>query len=139
MTLAENFWESLTPDGDCLIWTHAKDGGGYGKVSVGARLVKAHRYAYELAKGPIPEGLDIDHLCRVRACCNPDHLEAVTRQVNVLRGAGPSAQQARWTHCPQGHEFTEANTLRTEPGKRRCRECHNARQRAYNARKKAAA
>jgi hypothetical protein len=84
----------------------------------------AHRVSYELHKGPIPEGLVIDHLCRVRHCVNPDHLRAVTHAVNILAGVGRGALHARKTHCVNGHEFTAENTRLCEGGRRRrCRTC----------------
>ncbi len=92
--------------GGCIIWTGHIDKDGYGKVG----NVRAHRIAYENVCGPIPVGLTIDHLCRVRACVNPDHLEAVTRRENTIRGNGPSALNARKTACVNGHPFDEANT-----------------------------
>lgn len=77
--------ERAVRDGDCLRWTGLIRANGYGKISVQGRLVYVHRLAYEVAKGPIPDGLEIDHLCRVRDCINPDHLEAVTHAENVRR------------------------------------------------------
>jgi hypothetical protein len=89
---------------------------------------------YERYVGPIPEGLNIDHLCRVKACCNPAHLEPVTQHENIMRSPiALAAINARKTHCKYGHEFTEANTIRTKNAKRQCRECHNANIRALYA------
>lgn len=101
---------------------------GYVWVSRG-RL--AHRVAYEQARGPIPEGLELDHLCRNRACVNPDHLEPVTHRENLLRADTFAARHAAQTHCVNGHEFTPDNTyIRTRPeGGRECRACRKARNR----------
>lgn len=118
------------PDlGPCWIWKKPS-GSGYGRLSLGAegverksKYVQAHRWSYEWYVGPIPEGFDIDHLCRVRACVNPDHLEAVTHRENVLRGIGPSAIHAAQTHCIHGHEFTPENTKIRSDGGRRCLAC----------------
>lgn len=115
------------PTTPCIPWSGKGREKGYGKWwgrrnGQKARSHPAHRIAYENAKGPIPEGLQIDHLCRNRACVNPDHLEAVTGRVNVLRGMNPPAQNARKTHCVRGHEFTPENT-RMDRGYRFCLKC----------------
>ena len=106
----------------CWLWT-AGTRSGYGKFSVKGRAFGAHRWLYERLVGPIPEGLQLDHLCRVRACVNPKHLEPVTHRVNTLRGYGACAVHARKTHCKQGHEFSEANTIFLRKGGRKCKSC----------------
>lgn len=87
----------------------------------------AHRVFYEHHVGPIPLGLTIDHLCKVTRCVNPDHLEPVTQRVNTLRGDGPSAVNARKTHCPHGHEYTPDNTYVRKAGGRICKTCSQQR------------
>lgn len=91
-----------------------------------------HRFSYERFVGPIPDGLTIDHLCRNRACSNPAHLEAVTDRVNVLRGTGPSARNARKTHCDNGHSYDEDSYM-TAKGWRVCRICRRERDRRRRA------
>lgn len=127
-----------TPD-DCWLW----DGSllnGYGQFYVGGGTGKqcgAHRAAYELFVGPIPDGYHIDHLCQTRDCVHPDHLEAVTPRENILRGTGAIAQNARKTHCPQGHPYDEENTMRINNGRsRRCRICYMDSQRRYANKKR---
>jgi len=113
------------PDlGPCWIWTGAKANTGYGQLSVDGHPTYVHRLAYELLVGPIPDGLTIDHLCRIRACCCPGHLEAISLSENKRRGMSPAAINARRTHCIHGHPFDEANTRITPSGYRRCRRCH---------------
>ena len=130
--IKERFWAKVDSADDCWIWTAETSRGGYGRFAAGSRSdgtrrsVQAHRYAYELLVGPIPEGLELDHLCRVRNCVNPAHLEPVTTKVNVLRGIGLAARNAGKTHCPQGHPYDEANTYYYSTGKRACRACRAA-------------
>jgi hypothetical protein len=104
----------------CIEYTGALSPKGYGEISPGKAGSKpAHRAAYELLVGPIPEGLTLDHLCRNKRCVNVGHLEVVTREENVRRAHSR-------THCPSGHEFTEANTHLTPAGHRRCKACARA-------------
>lgn len=124
------------PDlGPCWLWTAALTGGGYGYMRVGSMVdgtrghARASRVAYEMFRGPIPEGLQLDHLCRVRACVNPDHLEAVTQRVNLLRGETLVAANAKKTHCPNGHPLVGDNLDKhsLKRGRRICRACINLR------------
>ena len=111
---------------DCWDWMAAKSSTGYGLFSVNAKLIRAHRFSYESQRGPIPEGLTLDHLCRNRGCVNPNHLEAVTSAENILRGVGFSALNAKKTHCPKGHPLSGENLLNSPSIKgRQCRICAN--------------
>lgn len=117
----------------CWEWTGSLSSGGYGRTHFAGATIVVHRMAYEAHVGPIPEGLQIDHLCRNRACCNPAHLEPVTAQVNILRGETIAASRAAQTHCVNGHEFTERNTRIRDGRHRTCIECTRIRARAYKA------
>ena len=126
--------EVAGPD-ECWLWRGATKPGGYGSIGTGTEATgrsstQAHRAAYESAYGPIPEGLVIDHLCGVRACCNPAHLEAVTQAENMARSATslPTRNAAK-THCPRNHEYSEANTYIGKKNTRFCRTCDRENQR----------
>ncbi len=129
--------ETLSWDGvPCWIWTRSLNGSGYARIYVNRRLVRAHRFAYEYHIKNIPEGLDLDHLCRNRACVNPNHLEPVTRKVNLNRGSQVKGNpNAAKTHCKNGHPLSGDN-LYLVPGNtksgvfRRCRACERVRQHA---------
>jgi hypothetical protein len=127
----ERFWAKVNKTETCWLWNGARDANGYGRFYVGSRTIAlAHRVSYEMSVGPIPQGLHLDHICRVTSCVNPDHLEAVTPRENLLRGIGPSAINARRTQCKRGHAFTEDNTYRHR-NQRYCRACHVLGQTAY--------
>lgn len=142
------FWSKVDKSGPnaCWWWLGAIDGTGYGSFFVDGRRVGAHRFSYELAFGPIGEGLVLDHLCRNRPCVNPGHLEPVSHRINILRGAAPSADNAIKTRCYRGHVFTPENTLLRQPRRlhtgsapsRVCRECDRIKRRAYRAKRRAA-
>lgn len=117
------------PNSGCQLWIGSTSTDGYGLVSVEGRLRGAHVVSYELAKGPVPEGLVLDHLCRVRACINPDHLEPVTHGTNIRRGTVSTVTSARNASkhsltCPHGHT-TVVWYVRKHNGKRqkRCWTC----------------
>lgn len=114
----------------CWEWTAHRSSAGYGRIQIGKRNVEAYRVAYELIEGSVPQGLHLDHLCRVRHCINPAHLEPVTQRENTLRGVSPAARHAARNTCAAGHLHSESNT-RVINGKRSCRECDRARQSRY--------
>lgn len=133
--IAERFWEKVDKSGECWLWTSGTDRDGYGYFLVRAgKTVRAHRFSYQQEVGPIPDGLVIDHLCRVRGCVNPAHLEPVTVAENIRRGDTGKARAAQLlalTHCKNGHEWSGENVrLHTRPDgrtRRNCRSCERAR------------
>jgi hypothetical protein len=118
----------VVDEAGCWLWQGCKMRNGYGQIGVGGRHMAAHRYTYEQKRGPIPAGLDLDHLCRQRACVNPDHLEPVTRRENLLRGVRKTLLP-RKTHCVWGHELAGGNLYIHPTGRRCCRACANKRAR----------
>ncbi|MEU3160041.1 HNH endonuclease signature motif containing protein [Streptomyces griseoincarnatus] len=132
--LPERFWNKVTEaQGGCWLWSAETDRDGYGRFKVNGVKQAAHHVAYQLLVGPIPSGLQLDHLCRVRNCVQPAHLEPVTNRVNALRGRGPTAVNATKTHCPQGHPYSPENTRERPCVRRMCRTCDRARKRKHGA------
>lgn len=121
----------IDPSG-CLLWTGAKNARGYGLISIGRKRPLVHRLVYEMFAEPIPEGLVIDHLCRVHACANVSHLEVVTQQVNIERG-DLRAPRAPLEACRKGHQFDESNTYIAPSGRRQCRTCKRSSLRRWRA------
>ncbi len=103
----------------CILWTATKNDDGYGRFWYGGRVGMAHKFAYETWRGEIPDGMEIDHICRERSCVNPFHLRVVTHKENM------EARRDSQTHCRNGHEFNELNTIwrKDRPGQRNCRQC----------------
>lgn len=110
------------PESGCWLWEGASTKEGYGVMWDGDKNTTAHRISRLANGGEIPDGFTVDHLCRVRCCVNPQHLEAVPHAINLLRGNTLNAMQSARTHCPRGHEYTDENTNRWR-GMRRCRAC----------------
>jgi HNH endonuclease len=137
--LADRWWLRVNRDapGGCWEWIGAKWARGYGIfIQPGTQKhLAAHRWGYEHLVGPIPEGLELDHLCRNRSCVNPAHLEPVTHLENVRRGlVRLNGQREREkTHCPAGHLYDEKNTHVNDRGWRRCRACNAAQTRRRKA------
>lgn len=144
---------SPCPNTGCWFWTGAERGGGYGTASLENRARPAHWLVYAALRGPVPKDHELDHLCRVRPCCNPDHLEPVTHKENMRRspvaGIARATQQSTKTHCPKGHPYSGDNLMvfegrawqKPRAQNRICRICHRntgrEAQRRYRARQKA--
>ncbi len=137
MSLMSRVEDKITgePNSGCWLWIGACSDVGYGKIWNGDRVMEATRYVYEQIRGAIPEGLELDHLCRTRCCVNPSHLEPVTHQENMRRGiagALASSRYAAMTHCVNGHKRTPGNVYLGQTAKghvrRKCRACENMRQ-----------
>lgn len=137
--LLARFWAKVDKTKDCWLWTAARDPNGYGRFRLNAHTVKAHRFAYTILVGPIPDGLTLDHLCKVRHCINPAHLEPVTHQENLLRGDTNAARNIAKTYCPCGHPLEGENLVQSElrRGRRACRTCKNAHNLGYKHTKRA--
>lgn len=120
--------------GPCLIWGGTVDGGGYGNIKVAGRVVHTHRLSYLIQTGidVLDRSVKIDHLCRVRACAQPYHLEPTTQAENVARGDTGLHNRIK-THCPKGHPYDAVNTYTNPQGRRVCRQCARDAGRAYDA------
>lgn len=141
-TAAQRFWSKVEKSGYCWNWKGCRTPIGYGQFYYAGRVITAHRWSLADARGVALEsldGLDVDHLCRNPSCVNPAHLEAVTHRINCLRGISPVAEQARQTHCKNGHKFDDVNTVIDRKGKRRCRTCRRAWEAERRRRKRAKA
>lgn len=119
------FWDKILFTTDCWIWTASKDSSGYGKIMFNKKIVSAHRMAYNLFFGEIPNKLEIDHLCRNRPCVNPNHMEVVTHKENCKRGDHVTNNYNRQKiFCPKGHELCLDNLVISDKH-RKCKICHN--------------
>ena len=134
--LVAAFWSKVRKGNGCWLWLGARQPNGYGRFfGFGAGKYRlAHRFSYELARGRIHRGKQIDHLCRNRLCVNPIHLEAVSCRTNLVRGKTLAASNLKKNHCPQGHLY-EGNNLRLYGRKRICRTCDREKARRYRAKK----
>lgn len=119
LTDAERFWAKVDRSGFCWTWTAQRDRDGYGRFEIAGRRRAAHRVSFEWERGPVPEGREIDHVCRNRACVRPEHLEAVTHHTNVRRGR----QTWQGNKCARGHVLTEENIRYHSGDKRQCKSC----------------
>ena len=132
------FWSKVKKTQDCWIWTASRTDRGYGSFGLDGKVRRAHRVAYELAVGPIPDGMSILHACDNPPCVNPAHLRVGTQVQNMadelVRGRNHNAAKDR---CVHGHAFTEGNTYVTPNGRRNCRTCRAAARRSFRARKAA--
>lgn len=141
--LTKRFWSKVQKTPGCWMWTGQVTNSGYGNMKVMRRQRLAHRLSYELLVGPIPFGLELDHLCSVRVCVNPEHLKPVTPRENVLRSDSVSAVNARKTACHRGHPLVGDNLAMAPRGNgtkfRRCRTCSRLAQQAARDRKVAKA
>lgn len=138
--------EFIQITGFCWLWTGRLNDRGYGQVRVGKRNLRAHRAVYAYLVEEPPEDKVANHLCKVRNCVNPDHVEFVTQRENVMYSFSPASANARKTHCKRGHELLGYNLYVKPSGQRICRTCKNAEQtkarqsgqRAYTTRREAA-
>jgi hypothetical protein len=129
VSIEERFWSKVDKTETCWLWTAARNNAGYGVFWNDGKVSVAHRYAYESGVGAVPSGLQLDHLCRVRHCVNPSHLEPVTNRENCLRGESPKAIAHRTGICKYGHSLADA--MRDRRGLvRNCRTCKREKRRS---------
>lgn len=120
------FWTLVKKGSGCWEWLGEKNETGYGRFFLGGKRFFAHRISYSILKVPLLDSQPLDHLCRNRGCVNPEHLELVTHQENILRGVGPAAKNAKKIHCPNGHPYDLLDF-----GKRRCKICRTPQRAKY--------
>ena len=138
MSVEERWWSCIEKASNgCWVWKGVPNKSGYGGLKVNGKTVLAHRFGYEMLRGSIPEGMQIDHLCRNRLCVNPEHLEIVTSRVNTLRGDTIAAKEFRQTHCIRGHLLSGENLKMRANGKRICRQCKRIREKLLYWKRKA--
>ena len=125
----------VTITNDCWLWTGSINENGYGLFKVSGKTMKSHRVAYETYNRPIETGNVIDHLCKVRNCVKPDHLEQVSQAENLYRGNTIASVNRLKKYCINGHEFTEDNTIIRKNNTRNCRKCINLLKKKYRARR----
>lgn len=118
----ERFYDKVLFTTDCWEWQGHIIHNGYGQFGLNSKVVGSHRFAYELYNGKIPQGMTVDHLCRNRKCCNPEHLEIVTNKENILRGIGITAINSKKTHCKRGHPLSGDNLYKYK-NMRECKKC----------------
>lgn len=139
ITPEETFFARVTEGpNDCWLWDRPMDN-GYGQFSDNRKMWMAHRWSYQFLRAEIPEGLNLDHLCRTRLCVNPWHLEPVTQRVNVHRGVGITAAKAAQTQCAHDHAFDVGNTYIDPRGHRGCRKCRRIQSDRSHARRRVGA
>lgn len=131
-TIEKALWDKVTVTGFCWLFEGWVDKEGYGYARFDLKAQRVHKLAYEQLIGPVPDGLHLDHLCRVRHCVNPDHLEPVTPRENLMRGFTHARVNAEKSHCKNGHEFTPENTLQDDK-QRYCRACARDKQKRLNS------
>lgn len=137
-TAEDRFWENVDRTDGCWLWTGRLHNNGYARFSVNDRAVYVHRFAYEMSNGEIPNGMHIDHLCRVRHCVNPSHLEAVTQAENNRRAHKYAVRRYK-DRCANGHRMAGENLVIGRKGERSCRECGRRSAREYQRRRRSAA
>lgn len=124
-TVEDRFHERYQVDRNtgCWNWTAGLNGKGYAYIFARRYSRQAYKWYYEIVYGKVPDGMELDHLCRNKKCVNPEHLEVVTKSENNRRGNSPSAKNARKTHCPRGHELADGNLFIHKSGRRSCLIC----------------
>lgn len=131
--IAARFWKSVQKTKTHWIWCGQHNRAGYGRFKSNGKNHQAHRFILKLLGFDVPKEKDVDHLCRVRNCVNPDHLEVVTHRENILRGNTIMAENARKTHCKRGHELSGSNLRVNNRGERQCRKCESDRKKLKRA------